>query len=72
MRIPGHTVGAGYIATFQGKRISLKELALNRQNERGLLDEARLMTGVHCASIVGFHSAYAVENAEREQSGLSS
>jgi p21-activated kinase 1 len=49
-----------YTATFQGKTIAVKEMMLNEKNERILLDETRLMAGMSCPNIVGFHSAHRV------------
>jgi serine/threonine protein kinase len=49
-----------YTATYENRKIAVKEMILNEQNERRLLAEARLMSKMRCPNIVTFHGAYRV------------
>ncbi|OHT08288.1 STE family protein kinase [Tritrichomonas foetus] len=45
-----------------GKTIVMKEMELTEKNQRLLLEETRIMAAMQHPNIVGFHSAYRVDN----------
>lgn len=49
-----------YTATYQGKKIAVKEMVLTETNEKTLLEETRLMASMNCPRIVGFISAHRI------------
>lgn len=51
-----------YNATYEGKKIAVKEMVLTDKNMNTLLAETRLMASMNCPNIVTFHSAHRVGN----------
>ena len=49
-----------YTATYEGKKIAVKEMVLTEKNTKTLLEETRLMASMNCPKIVGFISAHRV------------
>lgn len=51
-----------YTATYEGKKIAVKEMVLTEKNTKTLLEETRLMMSMHNDHIVNFYAAHRVED----------
>lgn len=51
-----------YTADYDGQKIIVKEMIIDKDNEQPLLEETRLMASMHSDHIVGFISAHRLDN----------